>query len=138
MRALFILGGLGIVAGSVMLAFGTIFLVAPPSFPFYSALFALMGPVVLVGGGLCAVAAIGILQRKPWARTVAYTVLWPMAVLAAINAATSLISLDIGAFAVLTIIFVFALKNLSSLNSPAVKAFLNVGVKQSRGGAPHP
>lgn len=121
------LGIIGAVAGFALFIVGLIFQITDPSGPLNATFLLGMGVYIPPAGVLCLISSIGMRLRKPWGRTVALVVLWPMAVLGALGVVTSLVQLQIGAAFLSSLMSAFGWRYLHCLRSKPVRAYFNPG-----------
>jgi len=125
MGSFLVLGIIGAVAGFAMFIIGLMFQITDPSEPLNAIFLLGMSVFILPAGVLCLISSIGMRQRKPWGRTVAMVVLWPMAVLGALGVVASLVQLQIGAAFLSSLMSAFGWRYLRCLRSKPVKAYFS-------------
>ncbi|MEK7873165.1 MAG: hypothetical protein AAB502_04820, partial [Chloroflexota bacterium] len=125
MGSFLVLGIIGAVAGFAMFIVGLVFQITDPSGPLNAIFLLGMSAYILPAGALSLISSIGMRQRKPWGRTVAMVVLWPMAVLGALGVVTSLVQLQIGAAFLSSLMSAFGWRYLRCLGSKPVRAYFS-------------
>ncbi len=125
MGSFLVLGIIGAVAGFAMFIVGLVFQITDPSGPLNAIFLLGMSVYILPAGVLCLISSIGMRQKKPWGRTVALVVLWPMAVLGALGFVTSLVQLQIGAAFLSSMMSAFGWRYMRCLNSKPVRAYFS-------------